>query len=254
MSEAFDRHWDRAFELYEEGKFVEAISEWREAGRLGPEDGYVLNNIGKALWHSGQQEAAIAEWREAVRLEPDYGNPHGSLARALSNLGYSPEALAAVRAAIRLCPNDASLHVWLGYHLTVEASKSGNKARGREAHAAFQRAVDLDPTNSYALLHLGKLQWWIGTKQEAIKTLKAATVADPNSVEAHVALAGRQSRMGRLRDATQTVLAIFDLPDSQERRQYYEWMNRLTRRVQIALFVVMGLAASLIWRRWKQRK
>lgn len=80
MPEASGLHVDRGIELYEEGKLVEAIAEWREASRLDPEDGYVLNNIGRALWDLGQREAAIAEWREAARLEPDDGNLHGGLA------------------------------------------------------------------------------------------------------------------------------------------------------------------------------
>lgn len=50
MSDAFDRHWDRGWEFYEAGQFAEAITEWREAGRLDPEDGYVRRNIGAALW------------------------------------------------------------------------------------------------------------------------------------------------------------------------------------------------------------
>jgi len=253
MSEASELHMDRGIELYEEGKLVGAIAAWREASRLDPEDGYVLNNIGRALWDLGQREAAIPEWREAAHLEPDDGDIYGGLAHALSDSGYSPEALAAVRAAVRLCPDEPSLYVWLGYHLTVEASKSDDKAKGEEARAAFQRAVDLDPSNSYALRSLGQLQWWQGKKREAIEALKAAIAADPSDVEAHVTLAARQSRTGQWRGAMQTILAISDLPKSEERSRYYGCVNRLMLRVQIAFFTATGLAALLVWMRWKKR-
>lgn len=144
--------------------------------------------------------------------------------------------------------------MWLGYHLTAEASRSRDKARGKEALAAFRRAVDLDSSNSYGLIQLGKLQWWQGKKREAINTLKASIVADSSDVEAHIALAARQSRAGHWRGAMQTVQAISDLPESEERNQYYDWMNRLTLRGQLAFFTATGLAALLIWMRWKKQK
>ena len=80
MSEAFDLHWDRGGELYEEAKFEEAILEWREALCIQPDNSVAYYNIGLALSEMNHQEEAIYEWQEAIRLSPDYGKPHRSLA------------------------------------------------------------------------------------------------------------------------------------------------------------------------------
>ena len=264
MSEAFDLHWDRAFELHDEGKFGQAIAEWREASRLDPEDGYVLDNIGVALWELGQREAAIAEWREAIRLEPDYGSPHENLATALSAPGYSPEALAAVRAAVQVCPNNADLYRLLGYHLVAEAGegdKRGAEAGYEAAGAAFQQALDLDPASLYALIGLGRIQWRLGKKEEAIETLKATVAADPSDAEAHLALWDCQGsafwqcrgRIGHLRGMIQTIEAMDKLPPSEEMRQYYARLNRVRRRVELVLFTGLGIAVFLIWMRRKRQ-
>ena len=256
-SEAFDLHWDRAFELYERGKLVEAIAEWREASRFDPQDGDVFNNIGRALWDLGQQESAITEWREAVRVEPNSPKQHKSLANVLSASGYSPEALAAVRTAVRLCPEDANLYRLLGYHLAVKAGMSGRKGDKVDyeaARAAFQQALDLAPSDSYALCGLGKIQWWQGKKREAIQTLKAAVAADPNDADAHITLARYQHNTGNLRGMWQTISAILNLPESEEKTQLYASVDRLMRRIKIAFFALTGLGAFLIWMRWKKRE
>ena len=262
MSEAFDLHWDREWELYEEAKFEEAIVEWREASRLGPEDGYVSHSIGLALSSLGREEEAVVEWREAVRLEPDYDKPHRSLAYALSETGSS-KALAAVRAAIRLCPDSADLHVWLGYHLIVETQiggKYGDKADYEAAAAAFQRAISLNYSNFYAFHYLAMIQEQHGRRQEAVETLKAAVALAPNSAEAHFALWECQNRafwrgrnrIASLRGAMQTANAINKLPDSEPLARYYERLNRFSRRFLITVFIVSSTAIVLILRRQKR--
>jgi len=184
------------------------------------------------------------------------------LAHALSNSGYSPEALAAVRAAVRLCPDEPSLYVWLGYHLAAEASRGRDRAKGNKALAAFQRAVDLDPLNSYALIHLGKLQWWQGKKREAIETLKAAIAADPSDADAHIALWEYQGRAiwrcrGRLESfqgMMQTIEAMNNLPESKALNQHFEWINRIWLRIYIISSVGVGITALLLWNWWRKRK
>ena len=60
MSDEFDLHRDRGWKLYKEEKYEEAIREWREASRLSPESGDVLNDIARALSELSHRETAIA--------------------------------------------------------------------------------------------------------------------------------------------------------------------------------------------------
>lgn len=257
MSEAFDQHWDRGWKFYEEEKFEDAIAEWREASRIDPEDGYVLNNIGRALSELGQREAAIAEWRQAVRLEPNYDKPHVRLAYALSAKGYSPEALAAVRAAIRLKSDDVNLYNFLSYHLMVQAEATHDKADWEKAVEPLQQSIALDPTDSYAGRHLAKIQWFLGKNREAIATVKAAIATVPDSIETHLQLTEYQAAMRQFRDMMQTIDVTNRLPDPEEKiARYYSnlqcrlWMEfRPTLLVGAVLAVI--LAGVWVWRRQK---
>ncbi len=257
MSEAFDLHWDRGWEFYEAEKFEEAISEWRLVGEIDPEDGYVNNNIGRALSKLGREEEAIAEWRKAVQLEPDYDAPHTNLAYALSDPGYSPEALAAVRAAIRLKSDNVYLYNYFGFHLLVQANQRNDKAGWEAAGATFQQAIDIEPTNSYAHRHLAKTQWFLGKKREAIATLEAAISVNPEDFKAHKQLLGYQTWTGNLRGAIRTGDAIYALPETEETDQYVADSDRLEKRVITGFYVSAGLAAVLvgvsIWNRRRGR-
>ncbi len=253
MCSLFHKYRDRGWEFYEADKFEEAITEWRVAADLDPEDGYVLNIIGSALLKLGREEAAIVEWRKSVQLEPDYDAPHTNLAYALSDPGYSPEALAAVRAAIRLKSDNVYLYNYLGFHLLVQADENKDKAGWEAATAAFQQAIDIDPTNSYAHRHLAKTQWARRKKRDAIATLEAAISVNPEDFKAYKQLLGYQTWVGNLRGAIRTGNTIDALPETEETDQYVADYDRLEKRVMIGLYISAGLTAVLtgmwIWNR-----
>ena len=255
MSEAFDLHWDRGWEFYEAEKFEEAIAEWQLARELDPEDGYVLNNIGRALSRLGRKEEAITQWRKAVQLEPDYDSLHVNLAYALTHQGFSLEALAAVQAAIRLKSDDAHLYNHLGFHLLVQADQNKDKDGWAAAGAAFQQALDIDSTNSYAHQYLARTQWARGKKREAIKTLKHAVQVDPNDAKAYIQLWNYQSRAWNFWGMIQTTYAIEKLPDSEALNEHYADINNLWPQTQRTLLLIVGLVAVLVgvWI-WNRRR
>ena len=255
MSEAFDLHWDRGWELYEEKKFDEAIAEWREASVLDPEDGYVLNNIGLALHKLGQQDAAIAEWREAICLEPNYDRPHIHLVSALSASGHSPESLTAMEAAIQVSPKTSGIYTLLGCSLMIQAQKTGIRSQWEEASAAFQQSLALEPS-SCAYQNLAETQWYLKQKTEAIKTLKAAIAVDPNDAEAYIRLWYLQSYARDFRGMVKTTYAMDKLPASEALDSYNADILKLGARVEHVLTVGAGLIVlvigGLIWKkRWR---
>jgi tetratricopeptide (TPR) repeat protein len=254
MSDLFDTHWESGSELYDQGKLVEAIREWREAGRLEPEDADVRCNIGLALSDLGRHEAAIAEWREAIRLDPNHTHARKSLAYGLSDAGYSAEALEAIRAAIRLIPDSADLHAWLGYNLAAEAQKDGAKAKWQEACQAFEKAAEIDPKNSYALRCLGAIQWRLRDRRRAIGTLKAAILADPSNEDGYFFLGECQRRAFHWRGFYRTIVALNELPDSDSLAQFHSHVILWDRRFQLALAIGVGTGATIwAWKRWRKQ-
>jgi Flp pilus assembly protein TadD len=65
--------------LYEEGKFVEAATEYKQAIKIDPQSAAIHNLLGLALDKQGLVEQAVLEYRSAVDLEPDNADYQANL-------------------------------------------------------------------------------------------------------------------------------------------------------------------------------
>ena len=119
-------------------------------------------------------EAAI---EAAFRLHPDAGEAH--LARA-QNLyrGYLDydAALAELEIAAKTLPNDASVFELKGY---IER----RQGKQEEAVRSLERAVDLDPRNSYMLQQIALSYRHLRRFAEQKSVLDRALAIDPNNVD-----------------------------------------------------------------------
>jgi serine/threonine protein kinase/Tfp pilus assembly protein PilF len=119
-------------------------------------------------------EAAI---QEAFRLHPDAGETH--LARA-QNLyqGYLDydAAVAELEVAAKSLPNNASVFEWKGY---IER----RQGKQEEAVRSLERAIDLDPRNSYTLQQIALSFRLLHRFAEQKSVLDRAMAIDPNNVD-----------------------------------------------------------------------
>jgi tetratricopeptide (TPR) repeat protein len=103
--------------LRKEGKLEEAITEYRKAIQVNPNNGTNYHSLGIALYEQGKLEEAITEYRKAIQLGPisntgslnGYDNSgvaitHYSLGIALYKQGKLEEAIAEYRKAIQINP------------------------------------------------------------------------------------------------------------------------------------------------------
>jgi superkiller protein 3 len=58
--------------LTELGRLPEAVTHYREALRLNPDNPEACFNLGVALLKQGQKEEAIQQLQQALKLKPDY--------------------------------------------------------------------------------------------------------------------------------------------------------------------------------------
>src|SRR6184192_39665 len=119
-------------------------------------------------------EAAI---ETAFRLHPDAGEAHLARARNLYEgyLDYDA-ALAELEVAAKTLPNNASVFELKGY---IER----RKGKQEEAVRSLERAIDLDPRNSYMLQQIALSYRLLHRFAEQKSVLDRALAIDPNNVD-----------------------------------------------------------------------
>jgi tetratricopeptide (TPR) repeat protein len=86
-------------------RFDEAVSDFRQALQLKPDDLLAHFSLCRALSANGLHDEAIAGYREAIRHNPRAVALHNNLGVELSSKGFMNQAIASYREAIRLDPD-----------------------------------------------------------------------------------------------------------------------------------------------------
>ena len=140
---------------------------------------------GEIFETQGKFNEAVTEYRKAVAKSPNTLNLHFRLGRALLMSSHSPEkldeALAEFRAELALNPADAVAEYQVG-QILVAQNKSG------EAAAHLTTALKLNPDFPEALIALGKLRLDAKQNAQALSLLERAVKLSPKSESAHYAL------------------------------------------------------------------
>jgi superkiller protein 3 len=69
--------------LYQSGLLQQSTEAYKECLKYAPLDANAHNNLGLALWRSGQKNDAIAEWRKAIDCDANMAEAFTNLGRAL---------------------------------------------------------------------------------------------------------------------------------------------------------------------------
>ena len=165
-------HWDLGLYAGARGDWPEAVRQFREAARLGPDLPVVRLNLGLALNRTGDARAALDQLEEAVRLDPRLAAAHFAMGTLYERSGRDEEAVERYTFAATHDPNHAEAHLRLAdtlrrtdrleaslvpYRRALEIEPGGREARFGEAMAlvrlarypeALQRlraAIDLHP-------------------------------------------------------------------------------------------------------------
>ncbi len=120
------------------GQFEQAVSAYRRAVELAPNNAGARAKLGTALMNDGELAEAIEHLSAAVELEPDLGEAHCNLAVAYERSGRLEDALRHYRHAADLNPDDAGLHLNI-------AGLLDNVGRHELALDSHRRAEALDP-------------------------------------------------------------------------------------------------------------
>jgi tetratricopeptide (TPR) repeat protein len=99
-----ERRLKAANEALAAGRVPEAAQIYAALARAFPLNALFHNNLGVCLRRLGRSEAALTSFRRALALAPDEAGTHSSLGNALRDLGRIEEAIAAQEQALKLAP------------------------------------------------------------------------------------------------------------------------------------------------------
>jgi tetratricopeptide (TPR) repeat protein len=156
-----------AIAMQSDGRYVEAVENYKRALRIEPNNAETYNSLGIALRALERLDEAVESYRKAVDLEPDFCGAYNNLGIALNAQGHWPEAMASYRRALDLEPGLAEVY----YNF---ANCLRDQCRLPEAIENYRKAIELRPgyadakwNLSHALLVTGRFEegwkesdWW----------------------------------------------------------------------------------------------
>ncbi len=120
--------------LSEKNDVEGAITEYRKAIQLNPNDSPARLNLGNALYDSNDLEGAITEYRKASQLDAKAAEPHNVLGNVLYEKNDLQGAIEEYRKAIQLDPDHALAHINLGSALRTNGEFTKAVAAYRRGH------------------------------------------------------------------------------------------------------------------------
>lgn len=150
-------------------------------------------DLGFAQSHQGKTAEAIAAYKKAAQLDSKWFEAQQNLGLALAKSGDLTAAASALKIAVTLKPTvggqQAVVAAWLSLAQVTEESQP------QDSLAAYQKAAELDPTNSEAQLGTARIAERSGNAAAAEQQyLKLAAVGNNDSIEQLIGLYLKQKR------------------------------------------------------------
>jgi tetratricopeptide (TPR) repeat protein len=180
--------------LLKQGKLDEAVSEFRKAIALDPNNDGYHSSLGFALRAQGKLDEAASECRQAIALDPKDPGNHNVLAAVLFKQGKVDAGVIVLRHAVTVDPRADRAHYNLGTGLIAAGKQDDAITEYREAIRINPKFVSAYHNLTVVLIRQGKLE-------DAIAVARQAVAADQNSAKAHDNLGVILRRQGKLDDA-----------------------------------------------------
>ncbi len=123
VSESNYAHYNVALFLAKGGDIEKAITHYRRALQLNPNDPDTRNNLGLLLARRGEWKEAVEQFHQALRIDPKYVNAYFNLGRVLAMQGYLDDAISNFRLALQVQPGVAEIHENLGRVLALKGER-----------------------------------------------------------------------------------------------------------------------------------
>lgn len=175
-------HYYRSNLHLQMGDKTAAIVSCQRALSLNPKLVPAQKSLSRLLLETDQFERAEASYRREIELTPDHFGSYHMLGVVLSRTARHVAAIEQFKRAIQLNPNSSASYASLGgAYLDVDDTSDKNLAL---AQASFEKAVELDPSDSECHYCLGLNYFRRAQLENSLSSFDKAIQANPNNARA----------------------------------------------------------------------
>ena len=164
--------------LYSQGKYNQAIEEYKKSLEINPYYTVAYNNLGNALIFQEKVDEGIAAYHKALEINSYDSDVLANLGRALYSQGKIDDAIAVYKKALKVNPLFADVHYYIG-------NAFFSLGEVEEAISAYRRAVQINPDHAKAYNNLGNAFGRQGNLDDAVLEYYRALAIDPDFADAH---------------------------------------------------------------------
>jgi tetratricopeptide (TPR) repeat protein len=206
-----EAHYNLGLALQQAGRLPEAMQEYQRALQIKSDYAKAHNDLGNALLLAGRVPEAIDEYHRALQINPDFADAHNDLGSAFQRKNEIPQALAEFETALQLDPEDAQAH----FNRALILQQTG---RLPEAIADYRQAIALKPDDAPARRNLEIALRLAGESPDAANPAPSATPA--NDAQNHYNQGLLLQRSGRLAEAEAEYQQALQINPDDEKAHY----------------------------------
>lgn len=165
------------------GRYLEAITAYRQVLIRAPETPVVLRRLGDCLIKKGVPREAVTYLHEAIRIDPSDPGQFHILAIAQRKVGDLDRALIAYERASSLSPESVTYWVDLGWCLSDLGALTKDRGLQERAKTAFEKARELKPQDPGVLEGLASLHKDLDEFDQALDAIEQALAIDPYDLD-----------------------------------------------------------------------
>ncbi len=183
-----ESHFNRGVELYDEGRYADAIDEYKLALRKDPADTFSKYNLAVVYQDQGKLEPAVRLYSEILEQIEDT-NSRINLAAIHHARGDNDEAYRQLKTAAQNNADNPNPLSVLGHYLEEEGQTE-------EARKLYQKALEMDDKHGLSHFRLGRLYCGLENGDRCEDHLKQAVELSPKEPVWLEALANHHVKSG----------------------------------------------------------
>jgi tetratricopeptide (TPR) repeat protein len=164
--------------LFALGRYEEAAESYRKVAFLDTGNFQARTNLGGALLLAGEFEQGRQALLESLDIEPTQ-RAYSNLGVVYYYLGEFEESVATHRKAVELTPGQALMWLNLADSLHFAGQVDESAAAFKTARDLSKNTLDVDTSDSLAMLTLAWAQFMLDESSEALATVEKALEIDP---------------------------------------------------------------------------